>query len=210
MEHIINLLETYGYLILFPLAAIEGPIIALVVGFLIYLGYLAFIPSFAILLLGDLIPDVIYYYLGRFGNKKNFLEKYKEKLKIISSNFHIVERLWRDHGRKTMFFSKLAYGLSTPFLISAGLVNMPLRRFVSYAFPVTIFQYAAILTIGYFLGNSYQIATQYIKDAGIIITVLVIILVAAYIFMARYAKDQITKLEVEEKKIEEHETKKIA
>ena len=73
----LHLLMTYRYLILFPLAAVEGPIVALLVGFLISLGYFQFFPAFGIMILGDLIPDSFYYYLGRFGNKKNLIEKMK-------------------------------------------------------------------------------------------------------------------------------------
>ncbi len=191
MEYLLLLLTKYGYFILFPLAAIEGPIVSLVVGFLIYLGYFKFLPAYVILLLGDLIPDTIYYYIGRFGNKRKIMEKYGSRLNLL-------ERLWREHGKKTMFFSKLAYSLSVPFLISAGLVNMPLKRFISYALPVTVFQYAAIMAIGYYLGSSYQLAAKYIDSAGIIIAIIFVIFIAMYVFFVKYARRQIEKMEKEE------------
>lgn len=190
MEYLVLLIAKYGYFILFPLAALEGPIISLVVGFLIYLGYLKFIPAFIVLLLGDLIPDIIYYYIGRFGNRKKLIEKYGSRLSFL-------EKLWQEHGRKTMFFSKLAYGLSTPFLVSAGLVNMPLKKFISYAFPISLFQYAAIMTIGYYLGSSYQIAVKYIDSVGIIIAAVLVIFII-YVFFVKYARRQIEKMEKEE------------
>ncbi len=188
------LLTKYGYFILFPLAAIEGPIVSLVVGFLIYLGYLKFLPAYAILLLGDLIPDTVYYYIGRFGNKRKIMEKYGSRL-------NLVEKLWREHGRKTMFFSKLAYGLSGLFLISAGLVKMPFRKFISYAFPVTLFQYGVIMTIGYFLGHSYQLAERYIQYAYIIVAVVFIIFIISYILITKYARKRIKEMEQKEQLI---------
>ena len=185
------LLTKYGYFILFPLAAIEGPIVSLVVGFFVRLGYFAFLPAYGILILGDLIPDTIYYYIGRFGNKRKIMEKYGSRL-------NLVEKLWREHGKKTMFLSKLAYGLSTAFLISAGLVNMPLKRFISYTLPITILQYGAIMAIGYYLGSSYQLAAKYIDYAGIIIAVIFVIFITGYIFFIKYARRQIEKMEKEE------------
>jgi len=198
LNAIIPLLTQYGYWILFPLAAIEGPLVCLVVGFLIYLGVFQFIPAYLILILGDLIPDVTYYYIGRFGNKKKLIEKYGSRLSIISNNFGLVEKLWRDHGKKTMFLSKLAYGLSTPFLISAGLVNMPLKRFVAYALPVTLLQYAIILSLGYFLGRCYEVATGYIQGAGFVIAGLLILFIVGYVFFLKYARKQIIKMEKDE------------
>ena len=188
MSHLIDLIIQYKYLILFPLAAIEGPIVSLAVGFLIYGGYLQFVPAYIILIFGDLIPDTIYYYIGRYGNHKNLLAKYGSAL----------GKLWRDHPGKTMFLSKLAYGLSTPFLISAGLTNMPLKKFWRYSVPVTLFQYAVILTLGYCLGHSYQLAIGYIKNAGIAIAGSVILLVVAYLIISRYARKQIVELEKSE------------
>ena len=188
----VSLLTNYGYFIFFPLAAFEGPIISLVVGFLIYLGYLQFLPSYAILILGDLIPDTIYYYIGRFGSERKFMEKYGPRLNIL-------KKLWLEHGKKTMFFSKLAYTLSTSFLISAGLVKMPYKKFISYAFPVTLFQYGVIMAIGYYLGNSYQLAVKYIDSAGIIIAIVFIIFIVIYALFIKYARKQIKKMEQQKK-----------
>ncbi|MCX6813212.1 MAG: hypothetical protein NTV77_01855 [Candidatus Azambacteria bacterium] len=192
MEYIVLLLTKYGYFILFPLAAIEGPIVSLVVGFLIYLGYLKFLPAYVILLLGDLIPDTIYYYIGRFGSERKFMEKYGPRLNLI-------KKLWQEHGRKTMFLSKLAYTLSVPFLISAGLVKMPYRKFISYAFPVTLFQYGVIMAIGYFLGHSYKLAEQYIEYAYMIVAAVLIIFIISYVFVVKYTRRQIKEMEQQER-----------
>ncbi len=191
MDYLILLLTKYGYFILFPLAVIEGPIVSLVVGFLIYLGYLKFLPAYAILLLGDLIPDTVYYYIGRFGSKRKIMEKYGSRLNLI-------EKLWREHGRKTMFLSKLAYSLSIPFLISAGLVKMPYKKFISYAISVTLFQYGIIMAIGYFFGHSYQIAERYIQYAYVIAAAILILFIVSYILITKYARKRIKEMEQKE------------
>jgi membrane protein DedA with SNARE-associated domain len=198
MEKIISLVISYKYFILFPIACVEGPIFSLLIGYLVCIGYLDFIPSYAILILGDLIPDITYYYIGRYGNKKRLIEKYGRRFNFLNRNFKFVEKFWNEHGGKTMFLSKLAYGLSTPFLISAGLVNMPLKKFISYAFPVTIFQYAVFLTAGYYLGQSYKLASLYIKDAGIIFAVILVLFIIGYAVMAKSARQAIIKIEKEE------------
>ncbi|NQV88325.1 MAG: DedA family protein [Parcubacteria group bacterium] len=197
MDQISLIILKYKYLALFPLAAFEGPIIALVVGFFVYLGYLAFIPAYCVLILGDLVPDVIYYYIGRFGHKQKFIEKYGSRFDVISDNFELVEKLWQNHGWKTMFFSKLAYGLSTPFLISAGLVRMPFKRFISYTIPVTLFQYGIIMVLGYYLGSSYIVASKYIEYGAFVIAGLVVVFVLVYIHLSKYARKKLVKMEHE-------------
>ncbi len=183
---------------MFPLAAFEGPVISLIAGFLIHLGYFSFLPVLVILVLGDVIPDVIYYYIGRFGNRNRLIEKYGSRSDFVLNNFNLLEKLWRNHGKKTMLLSKLAYGLSTPLLISAGFVKMPLRRFISYTLPISILLYSFTVSIGYFLGSSYQLAAKYIDFAEIIIAAILVIFVVVYVFFIKYARRQIEKMEKEE------------
>ena len=168
MDYFVALLIKYKYIALFPVAAFEGPVVSLIVGFLVRLGYLEFIPAFCILILGDIIPDTIY---------------------------SLVEKLWKNHPKKTMFFSKVTYGLATPFLISAGLVKMPFKKFISYTIPITLFQFGTIMTIGYLLGHSYELATPYIKDATVGLIFVAIFIIAIYSFFVKYARKQISNME---------------
>ena len=193
LETITQLLIQYRYLILFPLAAFEGPIVALIAGFLWRAGYIAALPAYGILILGDIIPDSFYFYVGRFGNRGKFAEKYTLRFRTVFTNFKIIEKLWQNHPKKTMFFSKLAYGLSIPFLISAGLVNMPYKKFISYAIPVTLFQYGVIMAFGYFIGHSYLLAAQYIEQIYVVIAVILILLIVSYTIISKYARKQIEK-----------------
>ncbi len=194
------LLITYRYLILFPLACFEGPLVALAVGFMIHLGYLEFIPAYLLLICGDLIPDTVYYYLGRFGNKQTVLTKYIARSGFVGRNAEVIKKLWQDHPGKTMFLSKLAYGLSTPFLVSAGFFKMPFKKFITYALPVTLSQYAVLLAVGYYLGQSYELAAKYFQYAGLVVAGILVVFVIGYILFVQYARKKIKDLEVEEQK----------
>ncbi len=181
----LEFLIKYKYLVLFPLAFFEGPIVALAVGFLLSIGVLSIVPSIILLVLGDVVPDTMYYYIGRFGKKKRFAEKRLELLKD----------LWGRHPRKTMFFSKLAYGLSIPFLISAGMIGMPYWTFIERAVPVTLFQYGSLMAVGYFFGSSYESATKYVSEVGIVMAILLIVFVTGFWYMKSYASKQIKTME---------------
>src|SRR3989344_1039375 len=201
MEQIVPILTKYGYFILFPMAVLEGPLVSLAAGFLVYLGYFQFFSAYGILLLGDIIPDVICYYIGRFGNKKKLIEKHSSGSGFILRNLPLVRNLWQNHGKKTMFLSKLAYSLRIPFLISAGLVEMPFRKFISYAVPVSLFQYGVIMTVGYLLGHSYQLAGRYIQYTYNIMAAILMLFIVSYIFISKYARRQIEIIEREEQLI---------
>lgn len=196
MDGVIALIIHYKYLILFPLAAIEGPAVSLVAGLLTNLGYLNAVPAFSIILLGDFLPDLAYYFIGRKARNRT-VDGFGKHLAFLSSHLKLLETLWHQHGRKTMFVSKLAYGLSTPLLISAGLTNMPAKRYISYVLPVCIVKCAVIMALGYLLVESYMRAVKYIQSAGLMFAGLVVMVVAGYIFIAIRARRTILELEQE-------------
>lgn len=192
---ILQLLTHYRYFILFPLAAFEGPIVSLFAGILVSLGYFNPFIAYTILLFGDLIPDTIYYFIGRRENSRIFLTKHGYKVGITEKRFETIEYLWKEHGFKTMFMSKLAYGLSTPFLITAGLSGMPLRRFLLFTIPVTVIQYGIFMFLGFYFGGSYQIISRYFKNAEIVIACLIVVVIVAYYFLTKYMQTELVKKE---------------
>ena len=195
MDSVLLLLLKYKYLILFPLAAFEGPLVSVVVGFLVFSNTLSLWPSYVILLFGDIIPDTAYYYLGYYGGDRGFVKKRISSSKFFSEHFDLVKKLWDSHPAKTMFFSKIAYGMATPFLISAGMVKMPFKKFISYTIPITVFQYSILLFVGYHLGNSYTHAVAYAKNAYLIVGLGLLVIVVAYIFVIKYARKKISAME---------------
>lgn len=205
--YILGLIITYKYLVLFPLSVLVGPVAALAAGFLVFTGHLSLLPTYIILLLGDMVPDTIYLYIGRFGNRTKTMEKYLKKSTFISEHFDIMENLFKTHPRKTIFFGKLAYGLTIPFLITAGLFQIPFRRFVTYTLPASMLQYAIILIVGYTLGSSYAIAGKYITYVSIGIAVLLVAFIVGYVKVSRYA---ITKIIKTQEELDKEEVEKLA
>jgi membrane protein DedA with SNARE-associated domain len=196
LDTVIHLIETYKYLILFPIAALEGPVTGFIVGMLIAFGYLNPIAAYFVLVMGDLVPDTAYYLLGRFGESKNLIAKYFAKVGITEEHFSAVRALWHKHPGKTMFFSKLAYGLSTPFLISAGLVGMKPAKFFMYALPVTFVQYAVLMVLGYKFSSSFGTVSNIFAHIQYVFAGLVVVFVAYY-FLAKYMRTRLLAAEKE-------------
>lgn len=144
------------------------------------MGYFNFLYTFFVLLLADVCPDIFYYYLGRYGNKKILESKYFKNSKKIPINLNKLESMWRNHTRKTMFLGKLAYGISVPIIISAGMAKLPFKKFISTSLPFGVLQTLALLLVGYNLSVSYKVAGQYVKYPGIIIAIMLILALILY------------------------------
>lgn len=201
---LIGLIVAYRYWILFPLAAFEGPVVAIVVGFLSSAGYFNPFLAYGILLLGDIIPDGAYYFFGFWGKNKSFIERYGKKFGITRERFGIIENLWKKHPGKTMWTSKLAYGLSTAFLVSAGLAGMTPRSFFSMALWVTAVQYGILMAVGYFFGNSYALISTAFSGLEAVIAA-VIVAGILYYALTFFMRSRLLREEKEEELEEELE-----
>lgn len=152
-DAIIHTLLIYRYPMLILLALLEGPVVSLTGGFLASLGYLNLWLVVIILVGKDIAVDAVYYALGYFGTRGDIARRFGRKIGVLEHHWDLVQALWRDHPFRTMFVSKLSYGLSLPFMVSAGLTRMPYRRYWLYAAEVALLQYAALVFVGYFFGS---------------------------------------------------------
>ena len=200
MQHLILVILKDKYLIIFPLAAFEGPIVGLAVGFMASLGYLSVPGAYAVILLGDFVPDTIFYYIGSHGHKRDLVRKYGKKIGLTEVRFDVIKKIWHNHGFKTMFVSKFAFGLTPAFLIGAGATGMPYKKYFSYCVPITLFTQAVLLGLGYYLGNSYELILKYLKGFELIIAVVAVLIIVAYQLFTRFMKKELEIIEEEEMK----------
>jgi len=176
---IIQLLLTYKYLILIPLSIIEGPIVAVICGFLVTLNILNLFLVYAILVIGDIIGDGLIYYIGYSG--KRFLKYFRvtdEKLEKAKIYFH-------ENHKKAIIMSKLVHGIGFTGLVAAGASHVPYKKYFKTCTLISLIQSAVMLTIGILFGHAYVQIGKYLDyyAAGISILVLIIVLI---IFIKKY------------------------
>ncbi len=179
------LLEQYRYFILFPIACFEGPMIAFIAGTLIPLGYFSVVPLIITLIFADVIPDLAYYFFGRWGKERSLIEKMGPKLKITPERFEVVRNLWHTHPFKTMAVTKFAYGLSTPLLITAGLAHLPFNTFWRYSAVLAAFQYSVLVGLGYFFGGYFATVESTLVRAEMLVAAAAIVFAGYYIIVRR-------------------------
>jgi membrane-associated protein len=106
--------------------------------------------------------DVVSFLLGRrFG--RPFLDRHGARLRIRPDQVERVERLFDNHGGKTVVVGRFVGILRalTPFV--AGASRFPLRRFVPFAALGTLGWAATFTLVGFGFSESFEAAG---KDAG--------------------------------------------
>jgi membrane protein DedA with SNARE-associated domain len=104
------------------------------------------------------------------------------KIKVTPDHLSSVRTLWDEHGFRTMLFSKLSYGIAQAFLLVAGIVRMPFRKYLRYAFEVAIIEYGILFLMGYMVGGAFGAVTDLISNIIWIVAILTLFITAYYIF----------------------------
>ncbi|MGC9046771.1 MAG: DedA family protein [Minisyncoccia bacterium] len=177
LKHFFHIIIVYKYQILFPIALLEGPIISIISGLFIALGYLSLVPTFLILFSGDFISDNFYFLIGRYSHKLNnnkfqfFKNKYKAQHLV-----HIIQNKYYQHPIQTIALGKIVYGLGSFFMIAAGVSHMHYLKFLRSIIIFNFLRSTVFLIMGYFFGRVilplHSSWKYYVIGISIIITII--------------------------------------
>jgi membrane-associated protein len=168
-----------GYFFIFVAMVIEGPIITAAAAFAAALGYFNIFVIVALAVLGDLVGDVVYYYIGYFGRVR-FVEKYGHHVGLTERRLKHLERLIRKHPKKTVTAIKLAPLLATPGLMMIGATRMPVVRYSAMAFLVALPKVALFSFLGFYFGHAYDRFSQIFESGEYFILIAIALTVVAF------------------------------
>jgi len=166
---------SHGYLLLFLVTLVEGPSITAIGAFAAKLGYFNIYLIFLISILGNLIPDIIYYAIGFWGRIK-VVDKYSKHLGLSKERIEKIEHLMEHHAGKTLVVVKLVPFLAVPGLMIAGAAKMPIKKYIFLSILIIIPSSLAFLLVGYYAGAAYGRLSNYANYfiAGVIILFIII------------------------------------
>ncbi len=158
------LITSYKYLLLFMGIVIEGPILMVASGILILAGFFDPYVALPIIIAGDLVGDIIWYYIGYFFAEP-FLKKYGKFFKLTPEIFLKAKELFNKYHVKILLISKLTvgFGMSLATLMAAGATHVPLKKYISLNFLGEIILVSILLSVGYFFGQLYNSISHAMK-----------------------------------------------
>lgn len=194
MEH---LLATWGYLALFAvtfLSAMGIPIGsepamgyagALASGALTAAGHTHLQLGFVILVAaaGDTVGSVAGYSIGRFGGRP-LVDRVGKYILLTHRDLDRAEDWFARRGDPFVFFGRFIPLLRSFVSLAAGLGEMTMGKFLVFTVFGTLLYDAAISSIGYALGSSWNHVIHDFSDAGYAVAVLIVLAVVA-VFVQR-------------------------
>jgi membrane protein DedA with SNARE-associated domain len=188
LEGAIALLSTWGYAVLLPLAIVEGPIVGIFAGFLVSLGEMNWLIVFLVLFVGDMIGDVIYYYIGRWGHGP-WANHLAARFGMTPERLEKFDAAFNKHATKILLINK-TQALGSLTLYYAGAVRMPMYRFLWVNAVGTVPKVALFQIIGFYFGESYRSLDTYIGYAGWATLAIPVVLLIGYFAFKRYSKSR--------------------
>ena len=181
---LIALLGQYGYWVLLPIAVLEGPAITMVAGALVAAGQMDGVTACVLLILADLVGDLLYYALGRYGHGP-LAGRISKWLKVTPEKLARLEQRFRDNDWKLILIGK-TQGLGSVILYFAGASRMPFGRYMLLNLLGTVPKVIVFELIGYFLGLGVMSSTRYINYVTGLLFGAAFLLVGLYWLFRRY------------------------
>ena len=187
LQEIITLLIAYKYFFLFPLVVAEGPIVTVVAGFLSSLGYLDIFIAYALVVVGDVAGDCLYYAFGYYGGQK-FVGRWGHFFGITWERVEKLEEHFKNHSGKTLIIGKFTHAIGAVVLVAAGMAKMPFWRFVLYNFIPTLPKSLILLLVGFYFGEAYNKINTYLDYTAIGTIGLAVIFIIIYFAVKKAGK----------------------
>jgi membrane protein DedA with SNARE-associated domain len=173
--HLLALLTRYEYFLVFPLAVVEGPIVTVLAGFLAATSVFEFSSAYVTVVVADLVGDCAYYAAGRWGARR-FIGRWGRYIHLRDERMGLLTAHFERHSTKTLALGKLAQGVGPVVLVTAGVIRMPLGRFILVSLVLTVPKSLLFILIGYYFGHAYTRINSYVNSVGLF-TVLAVVLV---------------------------------
>ena len=184
-----GLLESYGYVVLFLLVALEslgiplpGETALVTAAAFAAAGHLSISWVVATAAVAAIVGDNGGYWIGREGGLR-FVRRYGRMLHIRETAIARAHAFFARHGAKTVFFGRFIALLRTWAAVLAGVSSMPYGVFMVYNALGGSVWAGLFGTLGFLCGQNLPALEHDIGRASL---VLVVALVAALVLAARW------------------------
>jgi membrane-associated protein len=176
-------LAVYGYAALLPLAVIEGPAVTVFAAFLAAQGVFSLSAVYAVVVLGDLLGDMLYYAVGRWmigrwtrghsplGHPP--LDRGHRWAARVRARVGVLAPRIRTRAGAMLLFGKLTHSAGFVVLLAAGAAHVPMRRFLAFNLLGTLPKSLVLVVLGYWFGKLYASLQGDLRIAGMVGFVLV-------------------------------------
>lgn len=189
LTDVLYILENYKYIIVFPLTVLEGPVISIISGFLVYLGVMNFWGALAVLVVADVLGDCMYHMIGRYSLRSNWARKMVGFFGYSDRSEAFLEQHFKKYRFKTFLFAKFAHGVGAVIQIASGIARVNFGYFFIFSLLSTIPKILILLTIGFYAGSSIAKIDGILSTVALVVFSASVLLIIGYVTLNKHVKN---------------------
>lgn len=183
MDHVLSWISEYGYAGLFALLMlgiaglpIPDETLLMFSGYLLSQGRLQPAPTFLSCISGSVCGISLSYGFGRFLGQ-TVIHKYGRLLRIKPDHIERVHEWYRRSGELLLVFGYFIPGVRHFSALVAGMSNLEYKIFAPFAYAGAILWVVTFLTIGYLVGDHWQLAMELVHRYTLLAAGLALLLI---------------------------------
>ncbi|MGG5253189.1 VTT domain-containing protein [Neobacillus sp. SM06] len=184
MNMLIQLLDQYGYIVLFfslmlelIIIPIPNEILMSYVGFLVYQGKLNYYLTILFGGLGGIIGVSISYWIG-YKLGAPFFEKYGSKIHMGPEKIAKISRWNERFGKRLLVFSYFIPGVRHITSLFSGITRIPFKSYALFAYIGVFFWVGTFISLGRIFGPQWE---KFHQQANLYIVIAILVLGGGYI-----------------------------
>lgn len=187
---------TNGYWLFFIAAVIEGSLVTTAAGVAAGLGYFSLPLVMLISVAGDLVGDLVYYFIGR-SSQTILHSRFFRFFGMTPERVEDLERLIHTHTGKSLILIKLSPLIGPPGLITVGAVRVPFLKFLKITLAITATKAIFFGLLGFVSVKSYLGISKFFSHGSYVIGAIVLMIAIVHLLYRRYTKRLAVTLEKE-------------
>jgi membrane-associated protein len=180
------------YIFIALVASFEGPILSMLGGVLLHSGYMSLVPLYLSLMIGDLLGDTFWYFLGRHLGEP-FVKKHGHYFSINQKQVDIVKKIFHKYHNRILILSKITmgFGFAIVTLFTAGMIKIPFKKYILLnAFGQLVWT-GIMIMVGYAFGNLYLSINGILGKVSVV--ALVILAFAGLLGYGKYIRARMSR-----------------
>lgn len=159
----------WSYVILSLVVLVEGPIAILLAAAAASAGLMRPVLVFFAAAIGNLTSDCLWYLLGYMG-KPEWIHSLGRRLRIRPSLIDHLQHNMIKHATRVLFLAKLTISFVIPTLIAAGLLRIPIKRWLPYFVISEALWTGSLVLIGYYTTEAIKRVEQGVEYAALAVS----------------------------------------
>lgn len=182
LEGAIALIEASQYGLLFISTLLGSPVVMIAAGYLIHTGQLSFWATYGTIVAADIVGDIVWYWVGRFG-ARSFLLRYGYVFGVTEELIEKLEGRFNHYHERILIISKMTmgFGMAIGVLAVAGMMRVPFMRYLFINLSGELVWALIPIGIGYYFGNIADLLPESLRLWFALLGLIIVVIITRHV-----------------------------